>query len=355
MVPMLSRERARGRWRAASFAILSCLCLCGATARAQSSVSVGFEAPEACPPEQAFRSALGALLANSVAPPPGFGAQVRIDHGSGGFTASVVFRGPQGVSERRLADPSCAPLVRAAALMVALAIDPGLQPPDEEASDSVAGQTPVSTADSNAPSASPEPAPDLAENAAPTAAPKTVPDAAAAGDESSGPAPALAVSVGGWMEWPTLPQAAFGAQAQLSLSLRGWRVSLAGHGAPARSYDARLDTELRVWLTGGTLRLGGQWSSGAWLWAGQLGVRASVMGVRAQNVDAPETTLGWLLGPEACLGVRWSLANNLGLAADLSGGLHLRKQPLTVANRGLVHEAAGGWLSASVGAFFDLR
>jgi hypothetical protein len=144
-----------------------CAALCSGPAQAEGReghVSVHWSAPKACPNEadlkQAIEAHLGQPLSFTREQPLAILANVSAD--GAGYTARLRFQSPSGVEERVLDHPSCGKLLDAAALVIALAIDP-------------AG---VSTQQSPVVSASPEslpPAPEPASAPAPTAAVATPP------------------------------------------------------------------------------------------------------------------------------------------------------------------------------------
>jgi hypothetical protein len=96
-------------------------------AHAESRPSLRWNAPEACPDDASALQQVVAFLGQELqATPPqelAISAVLQGDAASG-FSAKLVFRTPKGSSERYLDHPDCAKLTEAAALLVALAIDP---------------------------------------------------------------------------------------------------------------------------------------------------------------------------------------------------------------------------------------
>jgi hypothetical protein len=126
-----SRETSRSSFRAvwAAFATLGVLLVAGVAAAEapREAVSLRWTAPDQCPDDIQLVHAVEALLGQRLletreqALTIRAAAQGDLAHG---FAAKVSFSSPQGAEERFLEHPSCEQLVRALALVVALAIDP---------------------------------------------------------------------------------------------------------------------------------------------------------------------------------------------------------------------------------------
>jgi hypothetical protein len=100
-------------------------------ASAQSSGSelfrVSWSVPEACPSETEVRQEVQRLLGASTASPGGrVDATARVSAVKGGFELEIALGQDDQLRTRRLAAPHCAELGHAAALIVALAVDPSL-------------------------------------------------------------------------------------------------------------------------------------------------------------------------------------------------------------------------------------
>jgi hypothetical protein len=102
-----------------------CAALCSRLAAAEH-VAVEWAAPQACPSEASLRQAVEAHLGQPLAltreQPLNISAQVVADRD--GYTARLRFQSGSGLEERVLEHPECPKLLDAAALVIALAIDP---------------------------------------------------------------------------------------------------------------------------------------------------------------------------------------------------------------------------------------
>lgn len=90
-------------------------------------LSVRWDAPGACPSEahlkQAIEADLGQPLSDAGKQALSILASVSLE--PAGYTATLLFQTPSGVEERKLDHPDCEKLMAAAALVIALTIDPG--------------------------------------------------------------------------------------------------------------------------------------------------------------------------------------------------------------------------------------
>lgn len=95
-------------------------------ADAPSRVSLRWNAPDDCPDDAALVQAVEGVLGQplTASREQQLAISVNVLGGSGGYSAKLSFKGPQGSQERFLEHPECGKLTEAVALLVALAIDP---------------------------------------------------------------------------------------------------------------------------------------------------------------------------------------------------------------------------------------
>src|SRR5690349_7103990 len=113
----------RGAWVCALLAAL----LTAHTARGEERLEVRWQAPANCPQDLSFllqvEAFLGRQLEQSVPRALTVDARVAGDEAQG-YAAALSFKDAQGTTERELTHPDCSKLTEAAALLVALVIDP---------------------------------------------------------------------------------------------------------------------------------------------------------------------------------------------------------------------------------------
>jgi hypothetical protein len=194
-----------------------------ATARAEAppSTELAWSAPDGCPGEASVRAEIEGLLGQTLDARRDqklrITGDVRGDARSG-FNVALRVTSARGAQRRELSNPDCHKLSEAAALVVALAIDPKLVVPPP-AAPAAAPPTIVAPASSSAPPPStPSPSTPLRDE---TPAPSAKPGAPSAWRLS---ALALGLASGG-----ALPGVAFGAGARLTAGMG--RFGLVAHGA----------------------------------------------------------------------------------------------------------------------------
>jgi hypothetical protein len=186
---------------------------------------------------------------------------------SRGYVAALSFTDARGTTERELTHPDCAKLTEAAALLVALVIDPERVKAVQE------GSAPSPPAEVEPAPAAAEPAPP-AQEATPVLAPAIdtpAPrhDSPPSNRSSSGGAPRFGAGLSGLVATGLLPSTAAGLGAELLLSLRGFEAGLGGRYWFARSAAVPLAAaaNIEVSLATATLRLCGVPRHGEWWFA----------------------------------------------------------------------------------------
>lgn len=140
----------------------------GATPAASPDATAPFEllwsAPAECPDAKAARGSIERHLGRTLDAELGHGMRVAVavEHGGDGWRATLGFDGTRGRSSRELAPSAdCARAVDAAALVIAIAIDPTLMLPAQERTDLPEPPPPAKEdAPAPAPAPTPTPAPD---------------------------------------------------------------------------------------------------------------------------------------------------------------------------------------------------
>jgi len=100
----------------------------GAAAQQGRRFNLMWQAPAGCPTEADVIREIDSLVANSAPPVQNItiAANASVESDRGGFTLTLIVRDVEGSHGRRLEAPTCEELGHAAALIVALAIDPAL-------------------------------------------------------------------------------------------------------------------------------------------------------------------------------------------------------------------------------------
>lgn len=262
------------RWAALALVTVGVLRATSAPAEESNKrLSFRWDAPNECPDDAGALAAVVALLGQPLAEAreQDLAVSVNVQAVSDAFSAKLLFVSPQGTQERALEHPSCDKLMEAAALLVALAIDPERVRARQAAAE--AGEAPEIAANPVAPplQSMPEPAP------SPQACPPTLP---------ARPAPPRQP------EWRhSLAMAGFAAAGILPGLGAGLAAEL---GVRSESLHARLTA--RYWFPGSVDIQGGP-----------LSIELSLATLGVQACTAPRQSDWSILG---CVGV------NLG---DMSG------------------------------------
>jgi hypothetical protein len=231
-------------------------------------------------------------------------------------------------------------LAKASALIVALAIDPGVQVDPNRKS---ALEEPPPAKEEPKPAPSP-PMPKLAPKPKPKPKPHTaVPQAKR--DHSITLSAATQLSDG------TVPSAALGAEVAGAFSVQHWRAALSFDWLPARNYDAALATQLRAQQFTGSLRGGYEQTLLPLLRVyGEMGLRVGQLSAQAQNSNHPKAAHTLLLGPQANLGAE--LGKVFGVRLGLEAGLETQRPQFIVQNRGVAYQPRVLWEAATLGVFW---
>jgi hypothetical protein len=314
-----------------------------AWAQTTASWSLQWHAPATCPSEAAVQAEVRSLLAGSTRNDVALTVSGDALEVNEGFEVELRFESKEGPAQRVLTGRDCKEVAKAAALVIALAVDPGVkidphrssvlepEPSEQDASPPLAEPPPAEP-----PKSAPPPKLPAKKEAAPRVSKKPLPVS-------------IEGALGGVVELGTVPSPAFGARAAVSIGIGSWRGTLAGDFFPARTYDADQNTRLRMSIASGSALFGYAIALERHAVTPQLGLRLGNLDASARDAAAPVDANSLLFGPE--LGVVGTLraVGSLGFWLGLHGGLHLVRPRLLVENRGLAHQPQPLWGAASLG------
>jgi hypothetical protein len=335
----------------------SALCVSAARARAALALSLSWSAPSGCPSRDAVVGEIRRLLGGSIENPRGISARAEIEARSGGdYQLHIALRSDQGERMREVEAPTCAELADAAALIIALAIDPNAVANAPETPPSPASPSPVPS-ETEATSATPAPAPTPSESPAP---PPTSPPWSVASLPSAAPAPPpprsdihahaeIACEYGAFRH-PSLMGRVGAAYARgpLRLEIMGlfaWAGRIAALQAPTKGGS--------FWLAGGGLAgcyerpLDAAGLPGGTA-AACAGVEVGAMGAAAYGVLLPSANTSPWVAPFAAGLVRWAFRPRVALRLDLAAFVPLVRADFTIDGVGVTHRP--GILGARAGA-----
>ena len=259
-------------------------------ADAPARVSLRWNAPDACPDDsEAVRNVEGFLGQRlSESREQQLGVSVDVQGTAHGFSAKLVFASPRGAEQRNLEHPDCSKLMEAAALLVALAIDPERV---QARQDTARASDDVLARDGKA---APEPA-----TAAPE--PPAAPPPAAPLPPAFGPAPLRPKALRSSLR-PTMAMSAFagrgplptlapGFTGELGLRYAWFRATAIGcYWAPANAgIEGLPGSSVRLTLASAGARACGVRRAGAWAVGGCLGADLSQLSGSGEGVDNART------------------------------------------------------------------
>jgi hypothetical protein len=320
---------------------LACVLAWSQSASAQ--MAITWTAPEACPREPAFVAEVERVLGRALSPEDGVRVNVHAEVASDGpgFTLELRTQAGAAEGERRLRAPSCDELFAAAAVIVALLVDPAAvhrrsASPAASAPSSATAPPPTSTsrsastsppASASAPaSVAPEVTPLPAE---PPVAEATEPAGAASPAAPAPEEPAVEQTAGAMPHWfvradlvgdyGSLPEFGLGPGLGIGAQLGALTVELSGSYLPSQQavVDLRSVAVLQVATAGVGLcyalavapalapcmraEYGRMWGRGQGLRRGDLEGSGSLalvqLGLRAQWLPEPWFALGAEIGP----------------------------------------------------------
>jgi len=310
-----------GDWLKAAALVLLLLYPAESAAEAPSDpFALTWQAPSSCPERSELTRQIETFLGQSLEVRRM--QQLKIDavvheDASAGFVATVSVTTPTASYERRLDHQDCARLTEAAALVIALAIDP------ERVRAQQAEAAPTKEADA-AVAAPVAPAP-----SAPEAQPTVEPSAAA-----SVPVPAAApdpvlidAGVRGLIDVGTLPRAGFGVGAMFGVGFGNFRLELSGaYWLPVEeSVPGHAPAKVEIQLATGSLLGCGVWRRGAWNLAACAGAEAGDYWGSGVNLEDPITQHQLWSAVVADLRLSLALTPVLRVVGGLEPGLALTR------------------------------
>jgi len=322
--------------------VVAFILLAGTATAEQSPTQAGWwlqwNAPEACPTQAAVQAEVHSLLEGSTRTGVSLAVSGVALAVNDGYEVELRFDSKEGPGQRVLTGRDCKEVAKAAALVIALAIDPGVTiDPNRQSALEAPTETPPPEPSPTPPGTSPaEPTKDRQRRPAPPPAPAPLPLS-------------IEGALGAAVEWGTLPDLALGVGAGASLGIGAFRATLLGDLFPARIYDAAQDTRLQLSVWSGSLLLGYAIPFRLHALIPELGLRVGNLSAQARDADAPISADSLLLGPE--LGIRGTFraGGPVGLWLGLHSGAHLRRPRLVVENRGLAHQPERVWAAAALG------
>lgn len=277
-------------------------------------IALRYSAPDACPDDAQLIAAVEGFLGQPLreAREQELAVSVSVLGGAGGFSAKLTFVSARGTEQRFVEDAECNKLAEAAALLVALAIDPDRVQARQAAADgsSVPDPPPAAASAENpepaTPTKSSEPCPPVPR---PVVAPERHPFVGLSAFIGSG----------------TLPQVAPGVSADLGARFGSFRAALVGSywfpSTARRASDAPISIELSLVTAG--LRACGTLAAGGWSLLGCAQGNVGRMSGAGQHVDDARSQSAlysdvqalvfaqyakWQPAPQAGLGLSWAVA-----------------------------------------------
>jgi hypothetical protein len=316
-----------------------------------SPTTVAWTGPPECPDEASFLADVESHLADAIDAPRSATvaatATVTVD-ADGRYSVELDIRSASGARTRRVSAPDCEALAEVAALLVAVAIDPGIS-----ASTSIEDE-PAEIADPDPappdPEVPPEPEPaNETATAAHTDASPTVDPPDPAGRVTG------AVRVGSGVDLGTLPRVAPMLDVQLALRWRALRAEIGFLHRFARTLpiDAEPGSAVALWNTAAVAHLCGAPSIPRVEFPLCAGVEAGRIAGRSRRVDAPaHAGSAW-----AALRLRAGLVvlpwEHLGFAVDAAAVFPLTRTGFDVGGVGEVYRVKA--VAVVLGAGVEVR
>lgn len=283
------------------------------------SIELRWNAPPGCSSAEAIASRIEALLSG---PPGGAGeATVVADvvRGPGGVHMTLSTTFGEATDVREVNSASCEALAEATAVLLAISLEPGLEPARAEPAIAKPTLEPES-----APASEPEPVP-----AAPrSTSPESDADAAR-GEPQIADRPRVRAHgfVAGGVEWGAVADSS--AAVTMGLGLRGgrrpWTVEVGGGYVVPRRHPEGLHQV-------GAALVRGCWTPRVGAWQGLLcgGGEFGLLRVDSRGLNPPQTVQGPSLGPSASLGALWQ-HGRLGLFVRTEAVVLLSRSRTTTA------------------------
>lgn len=347
-------------------------------ARAEVPLTLTWSAPTGCPKREAVVAEVERLLAARTKPSSPVTASASITRGAGDYHLRIVVETPSGGRQRLLAAPTCAELADAAALILAIAINPSAvteqpAPPRDAGAGNDAGPSPDAGAagdagnpnDAGAPAASPSAVASAAPTARASATPSGTANAPALVEprSSAGPEPiALRAVAAVDLDQGTFRGATPSFRAGLSFVRAPLRLELAGMFTWGGRIPAPTlpDAGGEMWRAGGSLAACVERALDGAAPRGPrgglcLGFEAGALRATSYGVLSPDqVTVPWLAPSIGAL-ARWPLAKRFALRFDVGVAAPIVEPAFRILGVGIVHYVGLVTARGGVGIEVDLR
>jgi hypothetical protein len=290
-------------------------------------IALRYSAPDACPDDAQLVASVEGFLGQPLreAREQQLSANVTVQGGAAGFAAKLTFTSPRGTEERFAEDADCSKLAEAAALLVALAIDP-----ERVQARQAAAEAPESPKTEPGPPAPPPPEPPA--RSEPCPAPPPPPPPAKQRHAVAGVSALVGVGV--------MPQVAPGLGVDFGARLGAWQVELVGSYWPHGSADvaAAAPASIELSLATAGLRACRVLPSSSWTLLGCGQAELGDMAGSGQQVDAAHTRHALFSDAGALVVAQYSQIEPAPWAG-LSAAWVLRRPPFGLGGPGGSNEA----------------
>ncbi len=311
-------------------------------------VDLGWHAPSGCPDGARARAAIDALLEGRT--PPGdrrVVADVAIEPGGKGWRARVRIDDGTTVGERELEAASCEEVGEAAALIVAMAVDPRLA--GESVPDEPADEPPIPTPP---PVGDATPPDDRVTTPTPIITPLPVPPP----PRRKRPPPKFLLRAAGGVGYGSVPTVAGVVMIAFAVARPRWRVELDADVWTPRTLPSPQNAEIGVRMLGWTLGLRGCGSPLAMKLEIPLcaGIRAGALHGEGTGPIASHSELSPWITATAGVGVWGWIVPRFALALDVDGFVALTRPAFDIQPADFEVSAPAGGIRAVFGPVVKL-
>jgi hypothetical protein len=331
---------ARVAWRPWSSSALLALALWSAPAAAQAPVSLDWQAPPGCPgPEPVLEK-----LTELVGPEPLAASRYHTIRGRIGADSRLGWRlvlelsDGEGTRERTLSARKCEDLASAAAVALALVLEPDAAlEPEWQAAAPVASPPAMAKPAATAPT----PPTELATRASPS-------DDGAVTEPEHRPTPML--GVGALVDSAALGGASLGLEVHGAARLDRWSLGLSGVYLPGHQTDVRADGQwVELALLAAGPRVCHRLLTGAVRADACAGFELGRLTATGVGLRGARETSDWWLSPSLGLGLDWLLFSDVSLAAHVDGLTPLAREEYVINETEAVHRVPAALLRVGLG------
>lgn len=296
----------------------------------QDPFALTWQAPESCPERAVLTGRVEAFLGQSLEVRRA--QQLKIDaivqeDAAAGFVATVSVTTTEASYERRLDHQDCASLTEAAALVIALAIDPErVRAHQTEAAPNDDADTPLAAPAAPAPPVAAPPVPTVAANSPAPVTPPAQPSAAPSATTAPNPV-VIDAGVRALLDVGTLPRAGLGIGGIFAVGVGRLRVELTGtYWFPVEeSVPGHAPAAVKVQLATGGLRGCYVWAPSDWALSACAGAELGDYRGRGFNVDDPATSHQLWSAASADLRLSRALTPWFGVFGGIEPGLAITR------------------------------